>query len=92
MKCESKYIEQLKQSMNDPTHQDEERIEDALIKAANSLIQAKFQLDELDSKTKPGAIQVPPQLQNHSSNQNVAAAATIEPVPQIQIEDQQNHR
>ena len=38
--------------MNDPTHQDEERIEDALIKAANSLIQAKFQLDELDSKTK----------------------------------------
>jgi hypothetical protein len=42
MKCESKYIEQLKQSMNDPNQQDEDRIEDALIKAANSLIQAKF--------------------------------------------------
>lgn len=42
MKCESKYIEQLKQSLNDPNQQSDDKIEEALIKAANSLIQAKY--------------------------------------------------
>ena len=53
MKCESKYIEQLKQSMQDPaSNQKEESVEDAILKAANRLIQAKFQLDKLDEQSQ----------------------------------------
>ena len=50
MKCESKYIEQLKQNMTDPSKDNEESVEDAILKAANRLIQAKFQLDKLDDQ------------------------------------------
>lgn len=42
MKCESKYIEQLKQSMSEQGNDKEESVEDAILKAANRLIQAKF--------------------------------------------------
>lgn len=52
MKCESKYIEQLKQNITDPSKENEESVEDALIKAANSLIQAKYQLDQIDGKSQ----------------------------------------
>lgn len=45
MKCETNYINQLKQNITDPGKENEDSVEDALIKAANSLIVAKFQLD-----------------------------------------------
>lgn len=56
MKCESKYIEQLKQSLSDPNQQNDEKIEEALIKAANSLIQAKYQLDEVDKNRQVSSL------------------------------------
>lgn len=53
MKCESNYISQLKQNIADPSKENEDSVEDALIKAANSLIVAKFQLDQIDNQGQP---------------------------------------